>query len=164
VLSVGGKAGSAVGASTFITLGVVAQMMVQAQFAEADAVTVAVGQQATVTLANQKGKTFPVTVTQVAAVGTVADRLVRYTVLLTFDATVEGLLIGQSATATVVLNRAANVRYLPQSAVRVIGDGTGEVKVAGATRQVTIGLRGDGNVEILDGLAEHDTVALNARS
>jgi hypothetical protein len=46
-------------------------------------------------------------------VGTVTDRLVRYAVLLAFEAPPADLLIRQSATAQVVINRAAGVLYLP---------------------------------------------------
>jgi multidrug efflux pump subunit AcrA (membrane-fusion protein) len=164
VLSVGGKAGDKVSTGTFITLGVVATMMVEAEFAEADAVSLAVGQPATVTLANRPDETLPATIAQVAATGTASGTLVRYHVLLAFDGAPEGLLIGQSATAGVVLDRAEGL-LLPQSAVRVTGDGTGEVKLSdGTTRTVGIGLRGDGDVEILSGLTENETVRLNARS
>ncbi|MEU8000529.1 biotin/lipoyl-binding protein [Catellatospora sp. NPDC049111] len=164
VLSVGGKAGDKVSTGTFITLGVVATMMVEAEFAEADAVSLAVGQPATVTLANRPDETLPATIAQVAATGTASGTLVRYHVLLAFDGAPEGLLIGQSATAGVVLDRAEGL-LLPQSAVRVTGDGTGEVKLPdGTTRTVGIGLRGDGDVEILSGLTENETVRLNARS
>ncbi|MFD0595372.1 efflux RND transporter periplasmic adaptor subunit [Catellatospora coxensis] len=164
VLSVGGKAGDPVSTGTFITLGVVATMMVEAEFAEADAVSLAVGQPATVTLANRPDETLPATIAQVAATGTASGTLVRYHVLLAFDGAPEGLLIGQSATAGVVLARAEGL-LLPQSAVRVTGDATGEVKLPdGTARTIGIGLRGDGNVEITSGLTEGDTVRLNARS
>ncbi|GAA2350522.1 hypothetical protein GCM10010432_00010 [Catellatospora methionotrophica] len=164
VLSVGGRAGDAAGTGTFITLGVVATMMVEAEFAEADAVSLAVGQPATVTLANRPDETLPATIAQVAATGTASGTLVRYHVLLAFDGAPEGLLIGQSATAGVVLARAEGL-LLPQSAVRVTGDGTGEVKLPdGSARTIGIGLRGDGDVEILSGLTENEQVRLNARS
>lgn len=164
VLSVGGKAGDPVSTGTFITLGVVATMMVEAEFAEADAVSLAVGQSATVTLANRPDETLPATIAQVAATGTASGTLVRYHVLLAFDGAPEGLLIGQSATAGVVLARAEGL-LLPQSAVRVTGETTGEVKLPdGTPHPVTIGLRGDGNVEIRTGLTEAQPVRLNARS
>ncbi|MEV0456158.1 HlyD family efflux transporter periplasmic adaptor subunit [Catellatospora methionotrophica] len=164
VLSVGGRAGDPAGTGTFITLGVVATMMVEAEFAEADAVSLAVGQPATVTLANRPDETLPATIAQVAATGTASGTLVRYHVLLAFDGAPEGLLIGQSATAGVVLARAEGL-LLPQSAVRVTGDGTGEVKLPdGTARTIGIGLRGDGDVEILSGLTEDEQVRLNARS
>lgn len=164
VLSVGGKAGDPVSTGTLITLGVVATMMVEAEFAEADAVSLAVGQPATVTVANRPDETLTATIAQVAATGTASGTLVRYHVLLAFDGAPEGLLIGQSATAGVVLARAEGL-LLPQSAVRVTGDGTGEVKLPdGTARTIAIGLRGDGDVEITSGLAENDKVRLNARS
>ncbi|GAA1367199.1 hypothetical protein GCM10009661_21110 [Catellatospora chokoriensis] len=164
VLSVGGRAGDAVSTGTFITLGVVATMMVEAEFAEADAVSLAVGQPAMVTLGNRPDETLPATIAQVAATGTASGTLVRYHVLLAFDGAPEGLLIGQSATAGVVLARAEGL-LLPQSAVRVTGDSTGEVKQPdGTPRTIAIGLRGDGNVEILSGLTENEPVRLNARS
>jgi HlyD family secretion protein len=164
ILKVSGKAGDAVGTSTFITLGVVEKMMVEAAFAEADAVSLAVGQPAQATLTSHPGQTFPVTVTQVAALGTVSNRLVRYTVLLAFDAPPADLLIGQSATAQVVVQRAANVLNLPQSAVKMTGADKGEVRLPdGTVHAVGVGLRGDGFAEITNGLAEGDKVRLNAR-
>ncbi|BCJ71900.1 hypothetical protein CS0771_14440 [Catellatospora sp. IY07-71] len=165
VLAVEGRAGDAVGTATFIKLGVTATMMVEAEFAEADAVSLAVGQPATVTLANRPDETLPATIAEVAATGTASGTLVRYRVLLAFDGSPEGLLIGQSATAGVVLNRADSVLLLPQSAVRMTGDTEGEVKLPdGTARQVKVGLRGDGDVEIVAGLTEGDSVRVNARS
>jgi HlyD family secretion protein len=159
VLSVAGKAGDTAGPATFIKLGVVEKMMVQAEFAEADAVTLAVGQKALVQLGSRVGADFPATIAQVAAVGTVTDRLVRYAVLLAFDEPPTDLLIGQSATAQVVINRSAGVLYLPQSAVL----GARVRLVDGAMKTVQTGLHGDGYVEITSGLAEGELVRLNAR-
>lgn len=165
VLAVEGRAGDAIGTATFITLGVTATMMVEAEFAEADAVSLAVGQPATVTLANRPEETLTATIAEVAATGTATGTLVRYRVLLAFDGSPEGLLIGQSATAGVVLNRAEGVLLLPQSAVRMTGDADGEAKLPdGTVRQVKVGLRGDGDVEIVAGLTEGESVRVNARS
>jgi HlyD family secretion protein len=164
ILKVSGKAGDAAGTSTFITIGVVEKMMVEAAFAEADAVNLAVGQAAQVTLASHAGQTYPVTVTQVAALGTVSNRLVRYTVLLAFDAPPADLLIGQSATAQVVVQRAAKVLRLPQSAVKMISSDKGQARLPdGSLRSVGVGLRGDGFVEITSGLADGEKVRVNAR-
>lgn len=164
ILKVSGKAGDAIGTSTFITIGVVEKMMVEAAFAEADAVSLAVGQPALVKLTSHPGQTFPVTVTQVAALGTVSNRLVRYTVLLAFDSPPADLLIGQSATAQVVIQRASNVLSLPQSAVKMTGSDRGEVRLPdGSVRSVGVGLRGDGFAEIVNGLSDGDKVRVNAR-
>ncbi|WP_020524986.1 efflux RND transporter periplasmic adaptor subunit [Catelliglobosispora koreensis] len=153
ILKVAGEPGDQTPQGAFIILGAVETMLVKAEFSEADAVTLATGQQATVQLAGKPGD-VPVTISQVAAAGTVTGKLVKYTVLLSFASPPADLLLGQSATATVVLKRSANVLYLPQSAVRVTGDETGVVKTRdGMERPVGVGLRGDGNVEIT-GLAE----------
>jgi RND family efflux transporter MFP subunit len=163
VLRVGGKPGDAVTTAAFVDIGVVEKMMVKADFAEADAVTLATGHKATVQLANRKGTDFAATVDQVAVQGTITNRLVRYTVLLSFDAPPADLLIGQSATAQVIIARADEVLYLPQSAVRITGPASGQVRLPdGEVRDVTVGLRGDGSAEI-NGIAENTVVRLNAR-
>ncbi len=163
VLRVGGKPGDTVTTAAFIDIGVTEKMMVKADFAEADAVTLATGHKATLQLANRKGTDFAATVDQVAVLGTITNRLVRYTVLLSFDAAPADLLIGQSATAQVVIARADDVLYLPQSAVRVTGSSSGQIKLPdGTIREVTVGLRGDGSAEI-SGIPEHTAVRLNAR-
>lgn len=159
VLTVGGKAGDLATTATFITLGVGENMMVRAEFAEADAVSLAVGQKAVVQLANRTGVSHPVTIAEVATAGTVSDRLVRYTVWLTFDSAPVDLLIGQSATAQVVVARAEGVLLLPQSAV----SGKQVRLPDGSSKPVEAGLRGDGYVEIKSGLAEGELVRLNAR-
>jgi RND family efflux transporter MFP subunit len=163
VLRVGGKPGDAVTTAAFIDIGVVEKMMVKADFAEADAVTLAAGHKATVQLANKQGTDFAATVDQVAVQGTITNRLVRYAVLLSFDAPPADLLIGQSATAQVIIARADDVLYLPQSAVKITGPSSGQVKLPdGTVREVTVGLRGDGSAEI-NGIAENTAVRLNAR-
>ena len=163
VLRVGGKPGDTVTTAAFIDIGVTEKMMVKADFAEADAVTLATGHKATVQLTNKKGTDFEATVDQVAVLGTITNRLVRYTVLLSFDAAPADLLIGQSATAQVIIAHADDVLYLPQSAVRITGPSSGQVKLPdGTIREVTVGLRGDGSAEI-SGIAENTTVRLNAR-
>lgn len=157
VLKVSGASGDQASNGAFITLGVVETMLVRAEFAEADAVSLAVGQPAIVQLAGKTGD-LPVTISQVAASGTVTGRLVRYTVLLSFTQPQADLLLGQSATATVVLKRAADVLFLPQSAVHVTSTDSGEVRFTdGTVHPVGVGLRGDGNVEVT-GLAEGQEV------
>jgi multidrug efflux pump subunit AcrA (membrane-fusion protein) len=138
-------------------------MMITADFAEADAVTLTTGHKATVQLANKKDTDFAATVDQIAVQGTITNRLVRYTVLLSFDAPPPDLLIGQSATAQVIIARADDVLFLPQSAVKITGPASGQVKLPdGTVREVGVGLRGDGSAEI-NGIAENTVVRLNAR-
>ncbi len=179
VLSVAGAVGSratAVGAA-FIVLGDVAEMQVKADFPEADASGLKVGQRATVTLADRPGQSLPAKVTQVDPIGTVDGQMVRFGALLAFDQVPDGLLSGQSAGVRVETQSVSDVLYVPAGAVRVDGvgssaesggsgqsggSGTGTVlfRVGDSTeeRQVQIGLRGDQYTEIRSGLAEGDEV------
>lgn len=87
--------------SNVITLGVVSTMVVKASFSEADVVSLAVGESATVALPGRSGQTFTAKITQIAETGTVSNNLVTYAVILTFDQVPDGILVGQSANVTV---------------------------------------------------------------
>ncbi len=164
VLSVAGAVGSRATASGtgFIVLGDVAEMQVKADFPEADASGLKVGQTATVTLADRPGEPAPAKVTQVDPVGTVDGQMVRFGALLAFDQVPGDLLNGQSANVRVATESVTGVLYLPASAVHDSGDGTGTVMVrVGSTarqRTVQVGLHGDQNTEIRSGLSEGEEV------
>jgi len=160
VLSVGGTVGSQErpGGTGFIVLGDVHDTAVQAQFSEADVAHLAVGQPATITLPN---RTDPLSgkVSQTSPAGTVSGRLVRYGVLIAFDAVPDDLLFGQSASVQVTTARADGVLRVPTSAVT---GGTVTVRAGGRDqrRTVEIGLRGDQYTEIKSGLSEGEQVVL----
>ena len=84
---------------------------VAAQFSEADVGRLAVGQIASITLPDGAtscaGK-----VSQIDPAGTVTNRLVRYGVVIAFDAVPADLLLGQSATVTVTTAGAEDVLYV----------------------------------------------------
>jgi multidrug efflux pump subunit AcrA (membrane-fusion protein) len=161
VLSVAGTVGSQErpGGTGFIVLGDVHDTAVQAQFSEADVAHLAVGQPATITLPN---RTDPVAgkVSQISPAGTVSGRLVRYGVLVAFDAVPADLLFGQSASVQVTTAEATGVLRIPTSAVT--GGGTVTVRVGGRDqrRSVETGLRGDQYTEIRSGLSEGEQVVL----
>lgn len=165
VISVGGTVGSQEkpGGTGFIVLGDVNDTEVSAQFSEADVAHLAVGQSATITLPNRTDP-YPGKVAQISPAGTVSGRLVRYGVLIAFDAVPTDLLFGQSASVAVTTAAAANVLYVPSSAVSAIQGSAAMVSVRSgghdARRSVTIGLRGDRYTEIKDGLAQGDQVVL----
>ncbi|MFR9778275.1 efflux RND transporter periplasmic adaptor subunit [Micromonospora sp. MS34] len=160
VLTVAGKVGTKVGrGATFITLADTFAMQVGAKFPEADAAAVAVGQHATVGLADQPGRTFPATVVQVDPVGTADGNMVRYGVLLSFTDAPEHLLLGQTAAVTVRTGSVADALRVPSTALHDVTDGRGTVRLgAGESRTVTIGLRGDQYTEVTSGLAAGDLV------
>ncbi|WFE37373.1 efflux RND transporter periplasmic adaptor subunit [Micromonospora sp. WMMD998] len=161
VLAVAGKVGSAVGrGTTFITLADTFSMQVEAKFPEADAAAIAVGQTATVGLADRAGETFGATVVQVDPAGTADGQLVRYGVVLSFTEAPKNLLIGQTAAATVRTGSVADALRVPSTAVHDVTDGHGRVRfgASGETRTVAVGLRGDQYTQIIEGLAAGDVV------
>ncbi len=136
----------------------------EAQFSEADVAAVAVGQSATVTLADHPGVTYQAKVTEVDPAGTASGQLVRYGVQLEFTKPPSDLLLGQSAVAAVVTASAPNVIYVPNAALSNLTGDTATVKVRAVggdvTRTVTIGLAGDQGTEIKSGLVAGDVVVV----
>ncbi|MEV4623096.1 efflux RND transporter periplasmic adaptor subunit [Asanoa sp. NPDC049573] len=161
VLTVAGVVGTDVGAgSTFVSVADVAGMQVAADFPEADANHLEVGQRATVTLANRPGDELAARVVQVSPVGAADGNMVRYGSLLAFEVVPAGLLVGQSASVRVTTGQVTGVLRVPSTAVH--GDGTAVVRTTAGdqTRTVAIGLRGDRYTEIKSGLVEGDEVVL----
>jgi macrolide-specific efflux system membrane fusion protein len=163
VLSVGGKVGAKAspGGTGFVVLADVTSLTVKAQFSEADVGRLAVGQLSTITLPD-RAKELPGKVSQIDPAGTVSGRLVKYAVMIAFDAVPADLLLGQSATVTVTTGSVDGVLYLESAAVTGVTNGTATVivRVGGkdTARTVTIGLRGDQYTEIKAGLVEGDEV------
>ncbi|MFJ8579033.1 efflux RND transporter periplasmic adaptor subunit [Micromonospora sp. NPDC093277] len=161
VLSVAGKVGSTVGrGATFITLADTFSMQVEAKFPEADAAAIAVGQTATVGLADRAGQTFSATVVQVDPAGTADGQMVRYGVVLSFTEAPENLLIGQTAAVTVRTGSVTDSLRVPSTAVHDVTDGHGTVRFgdSGELRTVAVGLRGDQYTQVTEGLAAGDVV------
>ncbi|MEU8177309.1 efflux RND transporter periplasmic adaptor subunit [Microbispora hainanensis] len=168
VLSVAGTTGSRYTSGTFITLGDLDDLQVQAMFTESDVRFLKVGQPATVTLPTQPGQEYPGTVSHIDPTATTTNRLVRYGVTIVLNKRPARLLLGQSATVRVRTGEASDALYVPSQAVRAQGDGTAVVTVAdGGTqtrRTVKVGVRGDSYVQITDGLSEGDQVVLPGAS
>ncbi|MFI5495952.1 efflux RND transporter periplasmic adaptor subunit [Actinoplanes sp. NPDC051859] len=163
VMSVEGVVGNQVRqGTTFVTLADTDQMQITANFPEADAGALAVGQPATVTLADRVGQEFPAKVAQVDPVGTSDGTLVTYGVLLSFTAVPSGLLVGQTAAVEVTTGEVADALRVPSTAVHEAGDGAGSVLVRSGTmqaqRSVQVGLRGDQYTEITGGLTAGELV------
>jgi len=168
VLSVAGSVGQTAtsGGSGFIVMGGLSSLAVEAQFSEADVAAVAIGQKATVTLADHAGTSYPATVTEIDPAGTTSGQLVRYGVQLEFVTPPSDLLIGQSAVAAVVTASASNVLYVPSAALSNLNGNSATVRVrtrtGDVTRTVTVGLAGDQGTEITSGLSAGDVVVIAA--
>jgi len=119
--------------------------------------------------------TFPaLPTTQVAAhviaidtTSTVVSNVVTYSATLALDNPASGIKPGMSTNVTVVVAMVNNVLHVPTSAVR--GNGTtATVAVMKSGKQssapVTVGVRGDQDVEISSGLADGDVVVVSSGS
>jgi HlyD family secretion protein len=160
ILSVAGKVGSQVGSgSTFVTLADVYDMQVSADFPEADAGAIEVGQKATATVADSGTDGLSATVVQVDPAGTNDGTMVRYGVVLSFTESPEDALVGQSAAVRVTTGSKTDVVRVPSTAVHDVADGSGTVLKGGARVSVGVGLRGDAYTEITSGLIAGDVVS-----
>jgi HlyD family secretion protein len=168
VLSVDGSVGQNVsaGGSGFIVLAGVDSLAVEAEFSEADVANVAVGQPATVTLADHPGLTYEAKVTEIDPAGTTSSALVRYGVELDFTKAPSDLLLGQSAVAAVVTASAPNTLYVPSAALSNVQGSTATVTVradgSDPTRTVGLGLAGGQGTQIISGLTAGDVVVVPA--
>ena len=85
-----------------------------------------------------------------------------YHVYISVESPPDGVLPGMTADASITVDRRPGVLRLPRSVIRAAPAGKAVVKVwAGGRRlerTVAVGLRGDVNVEIVDGLTEGDMV------
>jgi multidrug efflux pump subunit AcrA (membrane-fusion protein) len=155
--TVGGQAGSGV-----ITLAGDGDVVVKAQFTEAEVARLKVGQVAKITLPDDVSAKYDGKVMQIDPAGTASNQLVRYATLISFDKVPESLLYGQSATVAVVTASVDNVLSVPSA---VVHNGHVTVRVAGTDeeRAVETGLRGDVNTEVKSGLAEGDLIVTAGR-
>ena len=149
------------GGSAVVSLADTNSMQVRADFPEADAGALAVGQAATVTLADSD-ETADATVVQVDPVGTSDGTMVRYGVLLGFADAPADLLAGQSAQVRVRTGVVASAVRVPSTAVHDVSGGSGTVLVRAGGRSVqravSVGLRGGQYTQITDGLVEGEQV------
>jgi multidrug efflux pump subunit AcrA (membrane-fusion protein) len=161
VLAVNGTVGSNAGSSV-ITLAGTGDVVVKAQFTEAEVAHLKLGQVAKISLPDNASAKYDGKVMQIDPAGTVSNRLVRYAALISFDKVPDTLLYGQSATVAVVTASADDVLSVPSTAVH---DGKVVVRVNGKDEERTVetGLRGDVNTEIKSGLAEGDEILTAGR-
>lgn len=161
-----GSAGSSSGG--FVVLTDLTSFQVQAGFAEGDATKLTLNQKAIVTFAALPNVQVQGEVTQIAPTATTVNNVVTYQATIGLDQNPTQLRPGMSATAQVVVGEADNVLKVPTSAVSGTGT-TGRVTVVGADgsqtpTQVSVGLRGDTDVQIISGLGKGDQVQRSAVS
>ncbi len=137
---------------------------VEAFVPEVDVAKIAVGNSATITLdAYGSGVSFSAHVVKIDPAETVIDGVSTYKTALEFDTRDERVRSGMTANTTIATATRENCLTIPQRAVyEKNGKKFVRVRVGGIAseeREVTVGIRGtNGDIEILSGLKEGDTV------
>lgn len=137
---------------------------VVANFSEADALNVAVGQPATVTFDALSGEDATGTVTAVDILPTTGGDVTTYGATITLDEAPDALRDGMSASVVVTVDQASGVLWAPSAAVTTTGGiSTVTVRKDGVdtTVVVTTGLAGDSGTEITSGVAEGDQLVIS---
>lgn len=140
------------------------------QVNEIDLAKVATDQKATITFDAISGKTLNGTVTQIDTVGTSTQGVVTYGVTVHVDDSDATIKTGMTATIVIETNKRENVLVVPNAAV-VPYKGGKAVQVVVETankptqqtyREVTIGLKGTTETEILTGVTEGEKVVIGS--
>ncbi len=154
-------------ASGFIVLDSFTRYQVTADFPEVDAVDLAGGQGAVVTLQAVSGVSINAKVTAVSPVPTVVSNVVEYPVTVALENAPSDLRPGETVNVEVIVKEADNALYLPSSAVTTRG-GTSTVTamVNGKRTTVTVGtgVVGTSDTQITSGLTQGETVVLASTS
>lgn len=131
---------------------------------ESDILSLEAGQEATVTISSIDEETFTATVTEIDTEGTSSGGVTQYAVTMTMACT-DDMRSGMSATAAIAIAGAEDALILPEEAVQQSRDTyyvyttlDEESGSPAGTASVEIGVSGNGNIEIVSGLSEGDTV------
>jgi multidrug efflux pump subunit AcrA (membrane-fusion protein) len=160
--SASNSAGS--GSGAFITMADVSRLQITANVSETDIDAVKIGQDATVTLNADPAKPLGATVAAISPTSTVVSNVVEYAVTLDLTgAAPGGVRPGQSASILITTGEAANVLYVPSSAITTIGSGSFVTVVQNGKdvpTRVTTGVVGTTDTEITSGLTQGEQVLL----
>jgi HlyD family secretion protein len=164
ILEVNAKPGENVAAgSGFITLADVSELEVFATVIEEDYPKLTIGQPVILFFDTRPEAEVHGSVDRIVPRKLPGDRPL-YGVFISFDGPTEGLVQGMTVDASIIIAQRNDVLRLPKSIVRANSDGTATVEIWTSgireERTVSIGLRGDTYVEILNGLEEGDQVIL----
>ncbi len=143
----------------------------QVTVAETDVPRIQVGQPVQMTFDALTGQTFAATVVEVAYVGTVTSGVVNYPVTIALDPSgtsaaqnaSQQIRPGMTANVTIVVEERDNVLLVPNRAVKT----TGKQKIVNVVvdgkptpANVTLGMSGDTQSEVVSGLNEGDVVVV----
>ena len=139
------------------------QLQIAGQASETDVAKLKMDQSATTSAAALGSNTAVGKVCALANVGTQISGVTSFPVTVCLDPNTKGLLVGMSATAAVVTDRADNAVLVPSLAIKTVG-GQQVVSVLGADGKtqtnvpVQVGITNGSQTQIVSGLAEGATV------
>jgi HlyD family secretion protein len=132
--------------------------------AEVDVPKVQTGQAVEIMLDAEQGKTFNGTVTEIDLVGTTTQGVVNYAATVSINDPTDTIRPGMNASANIILQQRENVLLVPNRAVRTVGNRSRTVIVLYGGQlidvPVTLGLSGDTQSEVVDGLLHEGDVVL----
>lgn len=150
--------------TTFMTIRPSENIIVTVYVDESDVLSLAVGQEATITVSSIDDGSFTATVTEIASEGTSSGGVTQYAVTMTMERTDE-MKSGMTVTAAISISGAEDALILPADAVQQSRDTyyvyTSVDEESGSPSEmasVEIGVSGNGNMEIVSGLSEGDVV------
>jgi len=169
VVAISSALGDQVSSNTAaLTLADLSHYEVEVTVSELDVESIAVGQEADLTLDALPGQTFVGGVSDVAFMGSSNQGVVTYPVTVVLDDPDPALRPGMTAAVSIVVERHENVLLVPNRAIQVSG-GQRTVNVLYQGQEIsvpiTLGLVGDTTSEVAEGaLQEGDEVVLNVTS
>lgn len=162
------SSGSSSSETTVVTINPNTSMSVTISVDETDILSVAVGQEASITVSSIGDETYTGSVTEVDKTASSSGGVSVYSVVVTVDKTDE-MLSGMSASVYITIEGVENALLLPEDAVQSTSstsyvyteydETTGEL--SGMVEETT-GLSNGTYIEITDGLSEGDTVYYTA--
>lgn len=164
VFAVSAEAGQTYQAETVLfTIGDPKALEVVANVTEEDYPIISVGQSAEVYFDARPDVTVQGKIDRIIPLRIEGDRP-RYNIYLTLNDIPDGLADGMTSDAAITIEKRTGVLCLPRSVVRASGVDEVSLKIWAnqtiETRTVTVGLRGDSDVEILSGLTEGELVVI----
>jgi multidrug efflux pump subunit AcrA (membrane-fusion protein) len=148
---------------TLFTVGDPKDLEVQANITEEDFPVVAVGQEVELFFDARADVTVQGKVDRIIPKRIEGDSP-RYQIFITLNEVPNGLADGMTSDAAITITKKENVLCLPRSIVRASGVNEVSLKVWAngviETKKVTVGLRGDSDVEIVSGLNEGEQVVI----
>jgi HlyD family secretion protein len=157
---------SSASTSGFVVISSLSHLQVTSMVAEADANSVKVGQQASVTF-SAADVTANGTVTQLDVEDTVSNNVVEYGVTVSLTDPPAGLKLGQTASVSITTGTKASVLNVPTSAVTTVGTRhsvTVRKNGKDSVVQIETGLTGDSTTEVTSGLSDGDVVVIPTSS